>query len=190
MDLHAISSTCALGFMLHDLNNELCSRFVDDLLLKDKKVKVIGSPDLKNCATLSAIIGEGNKHLFKNSLLGHIYLLIQILFEEVTHDTISTCKLIEDKLSRPAIYRQLALFSGEISPTKLAATARITIETYNNNYKLFGFYNLMEWRCHKNVEEIDLPQLINPHDYKTLIDDNNIFHPIITSSMKENSEKL
>ncbi len=125
----------------------ICARFVDNLLLKDKKVKVIGSPDTTNSATLSAIIGEGN--LLKYSLLWHIYLLIQILFEEVTHNRISSCELsrsraIEEKVSRPAIYRQLAMFSGEILPVKLVATARITIEKYNNDYKLFGFYNWME----------------------------------------------
>ncbi len=48
----------------------------------------------------------------------------------------------------------------------------------------------MEWRCHRNVDEIDPPQMIQPHEYKILIHDSNLFHPIITGSMKENCENL
>jgi hypothetical protein len=51
-----------------------------------------------------------------------------MLFEEVTKDTISNSDLmqsraIRENLSRPAIYRQLVMFPGEISARKLAATA-------------------------------------------------------------------
>jgi hypothetical protein len=43
----AISATSALGFMLHDLKYEFVSRFIDELLLQDKKAKAIGNVHVK-----------------------------------------------------------------------------------------------------------------------------------------------
>ncbi len=39
----AIYTTCAMGFILKDLNHEFCSRFVDDLLLSNKTARTIGN---------------------------------------------------------------------------------------------------------------------------------------------------
>jgi hypothetical protein len=80
---YAISSTCVFGFILQDLNHEFAARFADELILHDKNAKVLGSPNIATQSKLSAIIGEGNGHFFKYSLLGHIYLLIIVLIEEV-----------------------------------------------------------------------------------------------------------
>jgi hypothetical protein len=40
----AIHTTSSLGFMLRDLQDEFASRFVDELLLKDRYAKALGSP--------------------------------------------------------------------------------------------------------------------------------------------------
>jgi hypothetical protein len=52
----ARSTTCAIDFILKDLNNEFCTRFVDELLLSDKKAKAIGNPSINSRATLRASI--------------------------------------------------------------------------------------------------------------------------------------
>jgi len=85
----AVSTSSVLGFMLRDLNNEFCSRFTDDLLLMDKRAKAIGSRDIRNHSSLNAIVGEGNGHFFKYSLLGHVYLLARSIFEEAHKNIIS-----------------------------------------------------------------------------------------------------
>jgi len=61
----AIRTTSQLGFMLRDMEYELCSRFVDELLLHDKHAKVLGDTDIPSRAKLSACIGEGNKRLLQ-----------------------------------------------------------------------------------------------------------------------------
>jgi hypothetical protein len=108
----AISTTCALGFILKDLNNEFCARFVDALLLTTKKAKAIGNPLINSRATLGALIGEGNKHFFKYSMMGHIHLFTLILMEEVVEESnvitiINQNAAIEERLSRPALYRRI-----------------------------------------------------------------------------------
>jgi hypothetical protein len=77
----AISTTSALGFMLHDLKYEFVSRFIDELLLQDKKAKAIGNVHVKGKGALNAIIGKGNLHFTKYSLLSHIYLFLLITME-------------------------------------------------------------------------------------------------------------
>jgi len=77
----AIQTTALMGFMLRDLDHELCSRFTDELLITDNKAKTLGSPNIANRAKLGATIGEGNRHLTKYSLTGRIYLIIR----EIVH---------------------------------------------------------------------------------------------------------
>jgi hypothetical protein len=77
-----IKSTCYLGFMHRDLDQEFCSRFVDELLLQDKRAKVIASPLITTRANLGPCLGEGNENFFKYSILGHIYILLEIIIKE------------------------------------------------------------------------------------------------------------
>jgi hypothetical protein len=88
----------------------------------------------------------------KHSMLGHLYLFSQIALEEITRT--SECILhtdqntvIQEKLSKPKSFKQLDLFTGEVSPSKLAATARKTIRQFNNDYRLCSFCYLVEWRA-------------------------------------------
>jgi len=78
----AIRSTSLLGFILRDLDQEFFARFTDELLLVDKNTKALASPNITTRANLNAHIGEGNMHFLKYSVLGHVYLLIQILLDE------------------------------------------------------------------------------------------------------------
>jgi hypothetical protein len=64
----AVCSASLLGFMLRDLNCELGSRFVDELLLKDRNVKALANPLITTRASMGAHIGEGNSHFPKYSL--------------------------------------------------------------------------------------------------------------------------
>ena len=88
------------------------------------------------------------------------------------------------------MYKQLPLFQGEISALKLASCAWYTIEKYNTDYKLCSFCNLVEWRC--TTDELDNYQAQHPKalEYRTLIHDNNVFHPLIFHSMEQNSRNL
>jgi hypothetical protein len=177
--------------MLKDLNNEFCSRFTDELLLGDKKAKAIGSTLIKNHATLDAFIGEGDKHFFKYSMLGHIYLFTLIILDEVMKKTnvtpiIDQSAIIEERLSRPALYRRLALFSGEISALKLVAAARSTIEKFKNDSKMGGFVNLMEWSCKKvdiNNPIQRMPEVQDYHTYGQFYNFNMINLKIIIMTM-------
>jgi hypothetical protein len=114
--------------ILRDLNNKFCARFAIELLLCDKKAKAIGSNNITTRASLGAIIGEGNCQFFKYSMIGHIYLFTLIIMEKSCKnipeiDTIQHNIALEEVLSRPILYRQLALFPGEISALKLALNA-------------------------------------------------------------------
>jgi hypothetical protein len=191
----AIQATSALGFLLRDLNHEFTSRFSDNLALLDKKVKTIGSTLIANRANLGATIGEGNKHIHKYSMLGHVYLLAQIAIEEITrgYECIlhtNQNAVFQEKLMKPISYKQLNLFNGEISPNKLAATARKTIKQFNNDYRLCSFCYLVEWRARKEMVEMACCQTPQPEEYKMIIDDDNCFKPCITKSMKQNSTDL
>ena len=64
---------------------------------------------------LNAHIGIGNKHFFKYSILGHVYMLVQVLLEEAKKLAIRTLEnsidnKIEEILIRPSFYSQLNCF--------------------------------------------------------------------------------
>jgi hypothetical protein len=187
--------TSAIGFILRDLDHELVSKFTDELLLCDRWAKAIGYPNITNRATLGAIIGNGNEHFCKYSMLGHVYLFLLIVIEEIGANTFVANELlrnnaIEDRLSRPAVYRQFSFFSGEISALRLASCARSTIEKFKNNYTMCSFYKLMEWQRSREDSFHSNVQNPKPEEYKIIIDDDNIFRPLITKSIKQNSENL
>jgi hypothetical protein len=81
MDL-AIKTTARLGFMLRDLQKELCARFVDELLNGDTSLKTVGDPSIVNRSKLGAFIGEGNARFINYSMTGRIYLIVNELIEE------------------------------------------------------------------------------------------------------------
>jgi len=127
---NAVKTTCKLGFMLRDMNHEFCSRFVDEVLLKDKHAKAIGSNTISTRANMGAYIGEGNTHFVKYSLFGYTYILIAIVIDEAKkllplavgdHNEY----ILEGILSRPAFYHKINCFPNEISPIRLASMARI-----------------------------------------------------------------
>ena len=191
----AIGTTCKLGFMLRDLNNEFISRFADELLLQDRHALPLGSPFIKTRAKLGAHIGDGNKNFSKYSMLGRVTLLLQVLFEEVIsavsiEDTVSKNAEILRVLANRDTYRQYKLFPKEISDLNLAATARSTIEKFQSDYRICSFYHLKEWRCYKYAFSSLFIQRPRSQDYTTIISDHNVFDPIVTSSMQSNSESL
>ena len=191
----AINTTCVLCFILRDLKYEFAARFTDELLLRDRNAKAIGDPNICTRAAMNAIIVEGNMHFLKYSLLGHVYLLILIIIEEVMKglniDFIMRLNLaFADKLTRPAIYKQLAFFPGEFSALKLAIAARTTLEKFQNDYKLGRLYNLTEWRISRRRAESNMHFAPQQNQYTTLIGENNFFQPFITLSMQENSKNL
>jgi hypothetical protein len=61
----AIRTTSQRGFMLRNMDHEVCSRFVDELLLHDKNAKAIGDVNISLRDEFSACIGEGNKIFFQ-----------------------------------------------------------------------------------------------------------------------------
>jgi hypothetical protein len=97
---------------------------------------------------------------------------------------------LEENLGRPSIYRQIAIFSGEISPIKLATAARDAMRKFRNDYKLVGFYNIIEWRRSKRDAESNVLIIPRLDQYKILIGQNIFFQPMITNSMHENSMNL
>jgi hypothetical protein len=190
----AVKTTCALGFMLKDLNQEFAARYADNLCLSDKNAKTLGSLNITNRATMGAFIGEGNKHFFKYSLLGSIYLFITMTLEKSIAEAnnvlfINRNERILDIITKPALYRRIGLFSGIISPTRLARIARITFKQFENDYKIASFLHLIEWRCKRR--HINCTQ-ISPvaHEYKTIVTEKNCFRPHVCYPMKQNSELL
>jgi hypothetical protein len=144
---------------------------------------------------MNAIIGEGNLHFKKYSAIGHVYLFIWIIIEQALKDTNGLCRdrinaTLEENLGRPSIYRQIAIFSGEISPIKLATAARDAMRKFRNDYKLVGFYNIIEWRRSKRDAESNVLIIPRLDQYKILIGQNIFFQPMITNSMHENSMNL
>jgi len=92
---HAIKITCALGFILKDLKKELLSRFMDELIDRDRNAKSLANSKVSTRASLGPILGDGNGHFFKYSMMGHVYRLCDIILEEAikdlpTHDNILT----------------------------------------------------------------------------------------------------
>jgi hypothetical protein len=124
----AVESTCMLGFMLRNLDQEFCSRFVDELLLKDKYTRSIGCPLTTARANLGPSMGEGNKHFWKYSLFGHVYILISLMIEEAKKAILQASNdhvnvRFEELLSRPAFFNQVNCFPKEISAIRLASAA-------------------------------------------------------------------
>jgi len=195
----AIETTSKLGFMLRDLEYEFCSRFADELLLQDRNAKAIGSPLITSRAKLGAFIGEGNKNFFQYSALGHVYLLLRILFAEIinkvraadatlSEDQINTAVI--QQLSRRDTYDNYKLFPGEISASKLTSTACRTLLKFKIDYKVCSFYNLAEWRSYKDAAQSRFTQRPSPADFKIIINDNNVFIPKVFNTMPQNSESL
>jgi hypothetical protein len=173
----AIKTTASLGFMLRDLNTELSSRFVDELLIGDCHAK---GTNIKNRAKLRAFIGLGNTILAKYSMIGRVSILIRVLIEEAKtnifhEDRRIRDELFEDRLSRPALYNALSVFPGEFSPVRLAAKARLSINKLRNDYKNFGFLNMIEWRVKRT--EVNRVKQRPPQSghYRTIITDENAF---------------
>ena len=192
---HVIHYSSSLGFILHDLNLEFASRFTNELLLNDRNAKTLGSPTLTTRASLGVHIKEGNTHFAKYSLLGHVYLLIQIILDEAsktlsTYDEGIQNNLFENKMSERGIYQQLNLFPKEISALKLASAAREALLKFKHDYKICSFYNLIEWRTSTDALESHQPTYPNPCDYTVIINDEKAYCPRPLLSMQENSEHL
>jgi len=98
--------------------------------------------------------------------------------------------MIEEELTKPITYKRMSLFSREISPSKLAACARLSIQQFRNDYKISSFYSLVEWRSKRGALEIHQRQTSLSHEYRTIIDENNCFCPHIMHSMEQNSTNL
>jgi len=93
---HAISSTAALGFILRDLDKEISSRIVDELLLTDRFIKTIGSPAITNRTTLGSYIGIKNQVSIISSNGGSLEkLLIIISNKPHTHKTTRLLSMIK-----------------------------------------------------------------------------------------------
>jgi hypothetical protein len=169
----AIRTTSALGFILRDLNHELCSRFIDELLLNDRNAKAVANLQIKTRSNMNACLGEGNQHFYKYSLVGHIYIyiLIQIILEEARKKLdLNIDENVNDGMERillrPTFYGQINCFPKEISALKLASTAINCIKKFKNDYKLGSFHQLMEWRfC---IEDLD-KTIHNIHVQKNLL---------------------
>jgi hypothetical protein len=191
----AIKITSQLGFILRDLNYELLARLTDELLLNDKNAKTIASTKFLSRTRRNSHIGEDSIHFFKYSILGHIYLLLQVQIEEAkklvldSRDNLLNYRF-EQVLYRPSFYTQVNCFSKEISPHKLAYCVKTCIKKFKDDYKLGSFYNLMEWRCQKNDLEKNMCQHPHQQDYRSIIDETNVYVPSLLYSMQQNSELL
>jgi len=112
----AIKTTSQLGFVLRDLKNELLARLTDELLLNDKNAKAIASTKCLTRASKNAHIGEGNMNFFMYSILGRIYLLLQVLIEGakklVLHASCTSVNYrFEEVLYQPSFCTQVNCFS-------------------------------------------------------------------------------
>jgi hypothetical protein len=127
--------------------------------------------------------------------MGRIYLIIREIVHKAGQNLIAPTpqirdNLLQEKLSRPAIYTRAAPFPGEFSALRLASCARQTIAKLREHYCSHGFYNLIEWRV-KRADVASTNQTVpKPTEYKTIIDDSNVFDPLIYSSMQQNSKDL
>jgi hypothetical protein len=172
-----------------------CSRFTDELLGTDKHAKPIGDPDIAHRAKLGAHIGEGNKHFQKYSMTGKVYLILMEVFNEAkrlasTYPHNEQDSVIEDKISRPGLYSGINPFPREYSALRLASAARLALTRFKEDYKHYGFYNLIEWRTSRQDIINMTQQRPQIRDYRTNINDDNIFVPSILHSMEKNSENL
>jgi hypothetical protein len=117
-----VKSTCKLGFMLRDLNDELGSRFIDELLILDRNAKELASPLITTRHSSGASLGAGNDTFVKYSMLGHTYILLQVVLEEakksaLVTNTNSTNANLEDILTKTSIYRRLNCFTNKFQLT-------------------------------------------------------------------------
>jgi hypothetical protein len=130
----AVRTTCSSGFMLRNLEQELCSRLADELALMDKNAKALGNKEISNQAMLNACLGKGNHHFYKYSIFGHVYLLLQVIIEEITLETSNEPnerernRSFENMLSSPYTFSRFNCFPKEISPARLATPARECIK--------------------------------------------------------------
>ncbi len=151
---------------------------------------------------------RGNENLFEYLIVGHIYyILIKLILKEIKKAVLQANDnqlndrfkeandnqfndRFKEMVMRSMIYNRLNCFPKEILAIKLANTARSCIAKYKNDYKIGSFINLAEWRASKfdviNQQHIT-PQ---PQDFRTIIDDTNVFYPTYITSMQENSERL
>jgi len=191
-----VQTTCLLGFMLRNLEHELCSRIADELLLMDRNAKGLGNKEISNRASLNACIGKGNNQFCKYSLFGHVYLLLLVIIEEIMamtaneHTARERSRIFEERLSRPAIFTQLKCFQKEISATRLATAARACIAKQQNDYKIGCFLYLSEWRSRHSQLDLTLEMDPQARTFTTIIDDNNVFSPIIYETMAHNNVAL
>jgi len=163
------------------------------MLLSDSKAKALGNPDINNRAKLGACIGTGNTNFAKYALTGRVAILMRVMLEEVkriineNHQE-DREKAFDDKISRPEIYNKLSVLPGEFSSVRLATKARIAISKLKQDYKNFGFLNLIEWRIlREDIEKTEQPPPMR-NQYRTIINEDNVFYPSIFSSMQENSD--
>jgi hypothetical protein len=120
----AITSVSTLGFMLRDLDEELCARIVEEHLLGDQLARSVGDPNTPGRAKLGAFIGEGCKRFYRYSIIGHVYLFLKALIDDTSRNIMTMHRtglnaILSDKLSRPGIYKEANLFPKEISPIRL-----------------------------------------------------------------------
>ncbi len=189
----AVRTTCLLGFMLRNLEHEFCSRLADELILMDRNAKTLGNKAISTRASLNACLGKGNNQFYKYSLFGHVYLLLQVIIEEVVMLTANEpndrerSKLFEDKISRPAIFSKLNCFPKEISAERLATAAKTCIKKQYNDYKIGCFIHLFEWRCRHSHLDIPSPETPHTKTFHEIIGDNNVFSPIVYNTMERNN---
>ncbi len=150
----AVRNTSALGFLLRNLNEELCSRFAEEIMMKDRLSKALGSLQYTNRASLGAYIGVGNKHLYKYSIFGHVYILLHAIIEEAKNrvsnpDDRHISNQVQKILTQNNIYLQLKCFPKEISNTRLSQAARDCFKKFTNDYKWGSFINLSEPRLYR-----------------------------------------
>jgi len=106
------------------------------------------------------------------------------------HTARERSRIFEERLSRPAIFTQLKCFQKEISATRLATAARACIAKQQNDYKIGCFLYLSEWRSRHSQLDLTLEMDPQARTFTTIIDDNNVFSPIIYETMAHNNVAL
>jgi hypothetical protein len=164
-------------------------------MLKNKLAKAIGDPTITNRASLSAYVGDGNGHFYKYSMLGHIYLLIQVVIEEAlrtltTIDEVQKSRQLEEIITRKDIYDRIRCFPKEISSSRLSIAAKDSLIKFKTDYKHGSFVNLLEWRCNVTYLQHTYLTMPTPQDFKILINDDTAYQPLIHESMDRNSKLM
>jgi hypothetical protein len=164
-------------------------------MLKNKLAKAIGDPTITNRASLSAYVGDGNGHFYKYSMLGHIYLLIQVVIEEAlrtltTIDEVQKSRQLEEIITRKDIYDRIRCFPKEISSSRLSIAAKDSLIKFKTDYKHGSFVNLLEWRCNVTYLQHTYLTMPIPQDFKILINDDTAYQPLIHESMDRNRKLM